>query len=215
MTEAQARKISSFLGQDLCLVLGLLFVLTFTGNSLEQFGCNTRSVQVFIGDGTMSLDQLGVYTEQALQDINRAMFSARSKLSTSVEVLEKYDSEIQDIILTRIDRVTEKGDTVSQRASNLADYLKDCEMKKGVIGLSVLYFLSCIVSAYIGVRLSVSRLGESLLAALLHLGLGLLSHGVLFLTSLMVWMEIYVPLLTMFVYPQSYEMAMEGWSYFR
>ena len=211
----QARKISSFLGQDVCLVLGLLFVLSFTGSSLEQFGCNTNSVQVFIGDGDMSLDQLGVYTEQALEDINRAMFSARSKLSTSVELLEKYDSEIQDIILTRIDRVTEKGDIITQRAANLAEYLEDCEVKKGVIGLSVLYFLSYVVSAYLGVRLSVSRLGQSLLTSLAYFLLCILSHAVLFVTSIIVWVEIFVPLLTMFVYSQSYEMTEDGLSYFR
>ena len=203
-TSRLARSVASCVGHDLCLVLGLLFVLCSSGKYLERWGCNTGSVQIFIGDGDMNLYQLGEYTEQALEEINQDMFLARTGLSNSVEVLEKYDPDIQDIILSRIDRVTEKGDIITERASNLAEYLKDCERKKIVIGLSSLYFLSYVVSAYIGVRFSVSGLGDSLVSSLAYGSLGLVSHGVLFLASSFVWIVIYVPLLTMFVYSQSH-----------
>ena len=202
----RGRKIAELLGHDLCTVIAFMLVVTVSGQTLEHWGANTGSVQIFIANGDLSLAELGVVTEQSLLDINQEMFSARSVLSTSVEALEKYDPDIQDIILSRIDRVTLKGEMMAERASRLALYLENCYRKKLVMGLSLLYFLCFVGFANFGIRFSVASLGNGLGANLVYFTLGLVSHVILFITMLLVWYEMFVPLLTMFIYSQSYEM---------
>ena len=194
-------------GQDLWFVLGFVLFLLWATKAREDWGANTGSVQIFIGDGDMNLQQIGEFSEETLRNINEEMFSARSLLSDAVVMLDMYDGEIQDIILSKIDRVVEKGDLVAERSSRLAEYLEECRLKQKVISLSLLYFIVYIMAAYLGVRFSLSGLGEGLTANLTRFLLGLASHSFLLLTSVVVWTKIFVPLLTMFVYSYSSEMV--------
>ena len=204
--EGRGKKIAELLGHDMCVVIALLLVLSWSCQTKELWGANTGSVQVFIATGDLTLAELGDVTEQTLLEINQEMFSARSLLSTSVEILEKYDPDIQDIILSRIDRVTQKGEMMAERSSRLAVYLENCYRKQVVMGLCLLYFLCSIGLAAFGIRFSLAGLGNGLGASFAYLILGAVSHAILFLTMLIVWFEMFVPLLTMFIYSQSYQM---------
>ena len=202
----RARKTAELVGQDLCVMVAYLMVLIWAGQERERWGANTGSVQIFIGNGKLNLVELGDLTEQALQEINQEMFSARNILSLSVETLAKYDPDIQDIILSRIDRVTEKGDMITERTSRLELYLASCFRKQVVLGLSLLYFFCSIGFAAFGIRFSLAGLGNGLGASLTYGMLGVVSHVILFITMVLVWLEMFVPLLTMFIYSESYEM---------
>ena len=204
--DGKGRKIAELLGHDLCVMIALLLVLSWSCQTKELWGANTGSVQVFIATGDLTLAELGDVTEQTLQEINQEMFSARSVLSLSVEILEKYDPDIQDIILSRIDRVTQKGEMMAERSSRLAVYLENCYRKQVVMGLCLLYFLCSIGLAAYGIRFSLAALGNGLGASIAYLTLGAISHVILFITMIIVWSQMFVPLLTMFVYSQSYQM---------
>ena len=202
----RARKTAELVGQDLCVMVAYLMVLIWAGQERERWGANTGSVQIFIGNGKLNLMELGDLTEKTLQEINQEMFSARSHLSLSVETLEKYDPDIQDIILSRIDRITQKGDMIAERASRLEQYLAHCSRKQMVLALSLLYFFCSIGFATFGIRFSLAGLGTGLGASLAYFTLGLISHFILFVTMFLVWAQMFVPLLTMSVYSNSWEM---------
>ena len=201
-----ARKTAELLGQDLCVVVACLIVMVGYGQTREHMGANTSSAQLFIGNGKLNLVELGDKTERTLQVINQEMFSARNILSLSVETLAKYDPDIQDIILSRIDRITQKGDMIAERASRLEQYLAHCSRKQMVLALSLLYFFCSIGFATFGIRFSLAGLGTGLGASLAYFTLGLISHFIMFVTMFLVWAQMFVPLLTMSVYSNSWEM---------
>ena len=149
MLNTKARRLTLFVGLEMWIGLLIIIMFCLHLNTHERVGANTNSVQFFIGDGSMTLRDIQSLIVSKLEVVNMEMERARNTLTEAVEDLDKYDEEIQDIILAKIDKVTMKGESMVESADVLAEYMQEAKLKKLSLLMSCVYFSSYILTTFL------------------------------------------------------------------
>ena len=103
---------------------------------------------MFIVDGTKNLMEIEMDLTKKMILVNKEKFDAWDMLSEAAEDLAKYDEEIQDIILSKIDKVTEKGAKLAESAETLSLYIQECQIINFALMTSLLYFISYMICTW-------------------------------------------------------------------
>ena len=114
-------------------------------------------------------------------------------LSDGAIELTKYDDEIQDIILSKIDKVQEKAENLADVAELLSDYMTELDIKIFVINLSLAYFAAYIVTTWICLKIW-SKTGSMVSIFVFNM----LGHIVMFMVNFLIYAFIITPIMREF-----------------
>ena len=185
----QGRRVTIFLSLEVWLLLLLVLVAGLHTQRCEAWGANTASVQLFAGAGDRNLGQIRQEFVARMERVNLEMMEARDSLSEAAVDLAKYDEEIQDIILSKIDRVTEKGDRMAESAEILELYMQEAWVKNLTLLLSFLFFVTSISCTWVFLSVLARRF-RSLVAVFT---VNMLGHILMFVASVGLYVYLIVP----------------------
>ena len=114
-------------------------------------------------------------------------------LSDGAIELTKYDDEIQDIILSKIDKVQEKAENLADVAELLSDYMTELDIKIFVINLSLAYFAAYIVTTWICLKIW-SKTGSMVSIFVFNM----LGHIVMFMVNFLIYAFCITPIMREF-----------------
>ena len=199
MKEAGSRrKVTVFLSLELWMLLLLCLVIQLHTQRSESWGANTGSVQLFIGHGTDNLRTIQQRLVLTMRQVNQEMYEARDMLTEAAEDLSKYDGEIQDIILSKIDTVTEKGDRMTESAATLSLYIDECWVKNLTLIISLVYFITYITSVWAVLH----RLSRKFTSCLAMFAVNMLGHILMFVLMITAYVFLMTPFLR-FLHPEA------------
>ena len=145
MSSTRARKLTLFLSLDMWMYLLLVIIYTLHANTYEKEGANLNSVQFLVGDGRMTTLEIESFMLARLEEVNAEMEEARERLSEATVDLAKYDAEIQDIILSKIDVISGKAEWIMESSEILQDFIQEATAKRISLVLSGCFFITYII----------------------------------------------------------------------
>ena len=180
------------------LILAILLTF-FHSDKSERLGANTHTVQMFIGDGTKNLMEIEMDLTEKMILVNKEMFDARDMLSEAAEDLAKYDEEIQDIILSKIDKVTEKGAKLAESAEIFSLYIQECQIINFALMTSLLYFISYMICTWRCLLFIASKIKNTLLMFIITM----IGHILLLIINLAVYCYFFGPNILARLHPEA------------
>ena len=151
------RKLTLFLILDLWMVILVCFLFNIHFNTYQKIGANLNSVQFMVGDGTMTTMDIEEFMLTRLDEVNEEMQKGREILEEALDDLSKFDKEIYEKILNKIEVISDKNGWMLESTGNLQDFMKEAIAKWTSLILSFSFFLTYIIVTWFGLT-KVSKL---------------------------------------------------------
>merc|ERR1712189_99136 len=189
-----SNKAAVFFSLDIWLIMLSCLLVFLHIAKTEEWRANPNSVQLFIGDGRDNMYSLQEKMTNILDEVNNDLEEARLKMLDGAVEITKYDEEIQDIILTKIDNVPEKAENLVDVAQLLTDYMTELDIKIFVINLSLAYFAAYIITTWILLKSWCKKVSSSVGIFVFDM----LGHIIMFLVNFLIYAFCITPIMREF-----------------
>ena len=198
----RARKLTLFFSLDIWMYLLLAITYTVHVNTHERVGADLNSVQFLVGDGDMTTLEIESLMLTRLEEVNTEMEAARERLSEATEDLAKYDAEIQDIILSKIDVISGKAEWIIESTEVLQDFIQEATAKRISLILSGCYFLTYVIVTWF----SLTQISKLFTNQFVIFVLTMLGHILMFIFIITLYMYVFSHMLES-IHPDSLILA--------